>query len=70
MYVNVEIYNVEQRQINVVYFSVDTNNIRQRRNNSVIFNVEFHNVDQKSKQCREYDKHSQHFFELQKKMTL
>ena len=29
MYVNVEIYNVEKRQINVVYFSVDTNNVRQ-----------------------------------------
>ena len=39
MYANVEIYNVEQRQINLVYFNVDINNIRQRRNNAVIFNV-------------------------------
>ena len=42
---NVEISNVEQRQINIVYFSVDINNVIQRRNNAVIFNVEFHNVD-------------------------
>ena len=47
MYVNVEIYNVEQLQIKVVNFIVDTNNVRQRRNNAVIFNVEFHNVDQR-----------------------
>ena len=47
MYVNVEIYNVEQRQINVVYFSDDINSVRQRRNNAVVFNVEFHNVDQR-----------------------
>ena len=38
VYVHVEICNVEQRQINVVYFNVDINN--------VILNVEFHNVDQ------------------------
>ena len=44
-YVNVEIYNVEQHEINVVYFNVDVN-VRQRWNNAVIFNVEFHNVDQ------------------------
>ena len=37
---NIEIYNVEQRQINVVYFNVD---VRLRPNNVVIFNVEFHN---------------------------
>ena len=47
VYVNVEIYNVEQLQIKVVNFIVDTNNVRQRRNNAVIFNVEFHNVDQR-----------------------
>ena len=45
-YVNVEIYNVEQRQINIVYFSVDINNVRQRRDKAVIFKVEFYNVDQ------------------------
>ena len=44
MYVNVEIYNVEQCQINVVHFNVDLNNVRQRRNNVAIFNVDFHNV--------------------------
>ena len=47
MYVHVEIYNVQQRQINVVYFNVDINNIRQRQNNVVFLNVEFHNVDQR-----------------------
>ena len=45
VYVNVEIYNVEQRQINFVYFNVDITNVRQRRNNVVIFNVEFRNID-------------------------
>ena len=42
--VNVQIYNVEQRRINVLYFKVDLNNVRQRQNNVVIFNVDFHNV--------------------------
>ena len=41
LYVNVEIYNVEQRRINVVYFNNDINNVKQDRNNVVIFNVEF-----------------------------
>ena len=44
-YVNVGIWNVEQRRINVVYFNVDLNNVRQRRNNVVIFNVDLHNVE-------------------------
>ena len=43
MYVNVEIYNVEQRRINIFYFNVD---IRKRRNNFFIFHVKFHKVDQ------------------------
>ena len=47
VYVNVEIYNVQQRRINVVYFNVDLNNVRQRRNNVVIFNVDFHNVGER-----------------------
>ena len=47
MYLNVEIYNVEQRRINLVYFNVDVNNVRQRRNNVVLFNVEFYNVGQR-----------------------
>ena len=47
MYVNVEIYNVQQRWSKVVYFNVELNNVRQRRNNFVIFNVDFHNVDQR-----------------------
>ena len=46
LYVNVEIYNVEQRRINVVYFNNDINNVKQDRNNVVIFNVEFHKADQ------------------------
>ena len=46
-YVNVEIYNVEQRQIKVVHFNVDLNNFRQRRNNVVIFNVDFNNVQKR-----------------------
>ena len=37
VYVKVEIYNVEQRQINVVYFNVET----------MLFNVKFHKVDQR-----------------------
>ena len=45
--VNVEIYNVEQCQINVGCFNIDINNIRERRNNVFIFNVEFHNIDQR-----------------------
>ena len=45
VFVNVEIYNVEQRRINVVYFNVDINNFRQRRNKVVVFNLEFHSVD-------------------------
>ena len=44
MYFNVEIYNVKQRQNNVVYFNVDMSNVRQRRKNVVIFSVEFYNV--------------------------
>ena len=44
--INVEIYKVEQRWVNVAYFNVDINNVRQRRNNVVILSVEFHNVDQ------------------------
>ena len=47
MYLNVGIYNVEQRWINVAYFNVDVNNVRQRRNNVVLFNVEFYNVGQR-----------------------
>ena len=47
VYVNVEIYNVQQRWNNVVYFNVELNNVRQRRNNVVIFNVDFHNVGQR-----------------------
>ena len=47
MYVNVEIYNVEQRQIDIVYFNFDINNVRQCRNNSVIFDVEFRDLDQR-----------------------
>ena len=44
---NVEIYHVEKRQINVAYFNVDSKDVRQRRNNVVIFNAEFYNVDQR-----------------------
>ena len=40
MYVNAEIYNIEQRRINIVYLNVDTNNVRQHQN------VEFYSVDQ------------------------
>ena len=43
VYVNVEIYNVEQRRTNVV--NVDINVIQSRKNVD-IFNVEFHNFDQ------------------------
>ena len=44
--INVEIYNVEQRRINVVYFNVDINSVRQRQNDVVILSVEFRNIDQ------------------------
>ena len=46
VYLNVGIYNVEQRRINVAYFNVDVNNVRQRRNNVVLFNFEFYNIGQ------------------------
>ena len=74
MYINVEIYNVEQRQINVVYFNVDVTNIRQRRNNAVIFNVMFHNVDQRPNNIVNTTifkklKRANNIFELQKKNT-
>ena len=49
VYINVEIYNVEQRPINVVHFNVDLNNVRQRRSNVVILNIDFHNVGQRWK---------------------
>ena len=47
MYVNVEIYNFQQRWNNVVYFNVELNNFRQRQNNVVFFNAGFHNVGQR-----------------------
>ena len=47
VYVNVEIYNVEQHWNNAVFFNVELNNVRQRRNNVVIFHVDFHNVGQR-----------------------
>ena len=47
VYVNAEIYNVEQLWNNVVFFNVALNNVRQCRNNGVIFNVDFHNVGQR-----------------------
>ena len=47
MYVNVEIYNVEQRWNNAVFFNVELNNVRQRRNNVFNFHVNFHNVGQR-----------------------
>ena len=39
--VNVGIYNVDQRRINIVYFKDDLNNVRQRGNNVIIVNVDF-----------------------------
>ena len=41
VYVNIEIYNVEQGWINIVHFNVDLNDVRQRRNSVVIFNADF-----------------------------
>ena len=46
MYVNGEIYNVEQRWNNVVFLNVELNKVRQRRKNVVIFNVDIHNTGQ------------------------
>ena len=46
VYVNSEIYYIEQRRINVVYFIIDINNVIQHQNN-VILKVEFQNVDQR-----------------------
>ena len=40
-------YNVEQRQINVVYFNIDMNNIRPSQKNVAIFNVAFQNLEQR-----------------------
>ena len=45
MYVNVEVYNVEQRQINVVCFNIGFDKVRQRRIN--ISHVNIHNVVQR-----------------------
>ena len=47
VYVNFEIYSIEQRRINVVCLKVDLNNIRQGRNKFAIFTVNFHNVGQR-----------------------
>ena len=44
--INIEIYNYEQRRINVVYFDIDLNIVRQCRNNVVIFSIDFRNVGQ------------------------
>ena len=65
MYVNIRIYNVEQRRINVVYFNVDLNNIKQRRNSVVIFNVVFHNVGQRRNNVVNM---TIYLFELQRKI--
>ena len=46
MCVDVETYNVEQRQINVVYVNLGMKNVRQRWNNFAIFKVQFHNACQ------------------------
>ena len=51
MYFNAEIYNVEQRWINVVYFNVDINNVRQRQNKVAILMISF-----KKKDCVENSK--------------
>ena len=40
MYANIQIYNVEQSRINIVYFNVDINSFKQLRNKVAIFNVE------------------------------
>ena len=45
VYLNVGIYNVEQRRINVVYLDIALNNFRQRRNNVAISNVNLRNVE-------------------------
>ena len=45
VYVNVEVYNVEQRQINVVCFNIGFDKVRQRRIN--ISHVNIHNVVQR-----------------------
>ena len=42
-----EIYSIEQRRINVVYFNVDMKNVRQLRNNTAIANVKFQSVGQR-----------------------
>ena len=44
MYVKVRIYNVEERQIIVVYFKFDMKNARKRLNNFAMFNIQFNNV--------------------------
>ena len=44
-YVNVEIYNVKERRIDIVYLNVDINNVRQRRSIIVLFNLKFYNGD-------------------------
>ena len=46
-YFNVKMYNVIQREINVVYFNFHINSVREGQNNIVIFNVKSHNVGQR-----------------------
>ena len=40
-------YNVIQREINVVYFNFHINSVREGQNNIVIFNVKSHNFGQR-----------------------
>ena len=67
VFLNAEIYTVEQRRINVVYFNVDINNVRQRQNNVVIFNVKFYKVDQRRNNVVNMTINKKVFFEFKKK---
>ena len=55
VYLNVRIYNVEQRLINVAYFSVDVNDVRQRQNNVVLFNVVKMTISKKNKKTNHFN---------------
>ena len=72
--VKVEIYNVKNRRINIIYFNVDINNVRQCPNNVVIFNVEFHKVDQRRNNAVNMNifkswKEQKNILQVQEKMT-
>ena len=61
-YVNVEIYNVQQRLNDVVYFNVELNNV-------VILNVNFHNIGKRRNNVANMTIWKKKFLRLDSKTT-